>query len=284
MELLCRVLGHSFGQSRMEEEREEYDGTTELVVREYQTCQRCGTEVELYENRGLLSSEATEAKNDAGSVDGSDQSEDHAAADPESGETTAESKAPQDGVDDEESVPTKPVERGETSEETGVSDRRTEVDSNKTDQDEGSPAVTAHGESPSEAEESDTGEDDAVRDDGIIISETKTEQSPGTNGTDPPTDDAIILSDESADSDSNELSTDDSRGSSSKTDPDRATDPEPVADSTQSDRSERTDVSPTKPSRVRCGECGFEMAADDTSAQSGDLCTHCHDGYFKREP
>ena len=55
MGLRCDVFGHDFGAPTIDEVREESDRGTLLVVREYETCRRCGAEHELSENRGLIS-------------------------------------------------------------------------------------------------------------------------------------------------------------------------------------------------------------------------------------
>lgn len=87
MKLLCTALGHEFGDTTIEQHREERERGTVLTVREYRSCRRCGTEEEFYKNEGIVS---------AVSDDGTD-------GDARSGKATAEpdEQAGGDGEEDD---------------------------------------------------------------------------------------------------------------------------------------------------------------------------------------
>ncbi len=51
MGLRCSLLGHDYGESEIEREREEQGNEVVVTVREFEKCQRCGTESIISENK-----------------------------------------------------------------------------------------------------------------------------------------------------------------------------------------------------------------------------------------
>lgn len=54
MHPLCWFLGHSLGERTIEERRETRSHGRVLLIREYKSCRRCGAEVDLFTNSGLI--------------------------------------------------------------------------------------------------------------------------------------------------------------------------------------------------------------------------------------
>ena len=92
MHLLCRAFGHAFGESAVEQRREERAHGTYLVVREYWTCGRCGVEEDIYSNRGLISTGPPNTKSDPGNDIYPSQADIHAS--PNSGEFHPNEESP----------------------------------------------------------------------------------------------------------------------------------------------------------------------------------------------
>jgi len=60
MGVQCTLLGHAFDGTELDERREERSDGTVLICREYQVCERCGRQQELYRNEQLLPNGATD--------------------------------------------------------------------------------------------------------------------------------------------------------------------------------------------------------------------------------
>ena len=60
MGLRCSLLGHDYGESEIEREREELGNEVVVTVREFETCQRCGTESIVSENKEVTTIEEPE--------------------------------------------------------------------------------------------------------------------------------------------------------------------------------------------------------------------------------
>jgi len=248
MGLRCDVFGHDFGAPTIDEVREESDQGTLLVVREYETCRRCGAEHELSENRGLISQapEPTDNATPSGESDGRqagavEASERRGATDEGSGTQTADG-SPAGGQDDES--------RGNGSSAGAASE---------TDNDDGSTA--AAGEVTSSP--TDPG--------GPTVSESGMADNGAASPEAPQLDDAKSHGEATA-----------PEASRLRDEPDRsdaeggqnATFPPPA--------SEIPDGDGGSDGTYRCPRCEYEVPVSNASFCRGDVCPECHVGYIER--
>lgn len=74
MHPLCWILGHSLGERTIDERRETRPHGRVLLVREYRSCRRCGAEVDLFTNSGLIApAEPENGQRDDADINLSDQ-------------------------------------------------------------------------------------------------------------------------------------------------------------------------------------------------------------------
>lgn len=155
MSLLCSLLGHDYGESIVENEREQAGGEVIFSVREYEECVRCGTRHVISENTRRATVSADESEGDDGASESEDaaaptgeQAQEEPAIDPpetataehDEGNVEKRSTAPQESPASEPSGPETAVPGDD-----GSADEVPETDNGEIL--EGGPAVTDEGDS-----------------------------------------------------------------------------------------------------------------------------------------
>jgi DNA-directed RNA polymerase subunit RPC12/RpoP len=103
MSLVCSLVGHDWGEERVETEREEARGQVVVTEREYRECVRCGERNVISEN-----TEVRPAKDNQAVAD--EEGADEAATEAETEETST--FAPSDGYDTEETEDAAIIDEG----------------------------------------------------------------------------------------------------------------------------------------------------------------------------
>ena len=274
MGLKCSVLGHKYGETTVEREREEQGSEVVITIQERETCERCGNTRIVSENKEVT---AIETPSDIAS----DLVEDESESEP------AETESPPE--DEPADSAAEPADEG-------------------TERSDGWDSVDDPVEAPGNAGVSDDGGDDEPvdpsADDAEIIDDSDSEGSgdveldePTTtvdvpdaeseepvteDETDPEKDDGVILGEEAeSESTGNDRQPgewpdepgDDGDGWSPETMPvDTGTDDDSGVKST-------SDSAVTVPEgEFACPECGFTTEVESTSLRAGDFCPECHKG------
>jgi hypothetical protein len=152
MSLRCSLLGHNYGETEIEREREEQGSEVVVTVREFEECDRCGKRKVLTENK-----EVTALESPAPDLESAESSE---LAD--SAETDADA-TPNEG--DGAEIMTDSVESGQSPDS---ADPSTASDASATE----TPAGTS---SPGVEDDLDEGQS-AADDDGVILDDDETEE------------------------------------------------------------------------------------------------------------
>ena len=276
MSLKCSIFGHRFGEAVVERDRDESGSEVVITIQEIQTCDRCGEQRVVSENKEVTTLETPEEGDEeprtevpdaadelaavqSGSSGGEEADSGTAADDADAGTAApdAEAGTPADAPAGEEALDP------ETDDATIIEDSPEESIVEEAEPDEPTPAAPDVG-SGTEEEEADPGEDDAVILDDEDEEADEPEREPGAwpeepedDGPEwePPTD----VGGESAETESalDEASVD----------------VEPVGEAV------------TVPQgSFHCPECGFSTAVDASSLRAGDFCPDCHTGTLVHEP
>ena len=274
MSIKCSLLGHSFGETTVEREREEEGTEVVITITEMETCSRCGETRVVSENKEVT---AIETPSDiAGDL--VDDESDAAAAEPEPED--GEFESPDDGEADDASdgwdsvddgVETEPVDTGVGDVGGGGPDEESEpIDPSADD------AEIIDDDGDDEAESGDVELDEPTTT--VDVPDAESEDAVPGDETDPEEDDGLILGDEDE-----ETTSDDREPGAWPEEPDDGDDdwsPEtmPVED-------DESEVEPAGESAVtvpegefRCPECGFTTEVESTSLRAGDFCPECHKG------
>ncbi|WP_434531224.1 DUF7093 family protein [Haloarcula sp. NS06] len=274
MGLKCSVLGHKYGETTVEREREEQGSEVVITIQERETCERCGNTRIVSENKEVT---AIETPSDIASDLVEDESKSET-AEPESppedqpadsaAEPTGEGTERSDGwdsVDDPVKAPG----------EAGVGD----------DKDDGE-AVDPSADDAEIIDDSDSeGSGDVELDEPttmVDVPDAEGEEPVTEDETDPEKDDGVILGEEeeseSAGDDRQpgewpDEPGDDGDGWSPETMPvDTGADDDSSVEST-------SDSAVTVPEgEFACPECGFTTEVESTSLRAGDFCPECHKG------
>jgi len=298
MGLRCSLLGHSFGDSEVEREREEQGSEVVVTIREEQTCSRCGKTKLVSENKEVTSLAARErgpgasdasvggedagadgaaassgpAAGDAGSEDAVDADGEFAAGDgrdaeiidggPDDSVPEATREAASVAEDDDEAAsdPESPVEP-----ETDPEDDAVILD--ESDEEEPEPREREHGEWPDADDTRRSGD-----------AEGAPQEWPDADGEDEGFD-AEPTSGEPDDVEFGGGLTPEAEGT-----PEREGQMVESADTgfTSADKA----PSPVDADRERetteyvCPECGHTAAGTGTSLRAGDICPECRRGYI----
>lgn len=295
MGLRCSLLGHSFGDSEVEREREEQGSEVVVTIREEQTCSRCGKTKLVSENKEVTSLAARQggAGASAGSVGGEDDDSDGAAgrSGPAAGDAGDEDAADgefaagdgrdaeiiDDGPDD--SVPEATREAASVAEDDGEAasgpENPVEPETDPEDdavildesEDEPEPREREHGEWPDA--------DDTRRSDDA---EAAAQEWPDADG-----------EDEGFDAEPTSGEPDDVEFGGGLT-PEAEGTPEGEGQMVESPDTGITSAdsapSPVDADRERetteyvCPECGHTAAGTGTSLRAGDICPECRRGYI----
>jgi len=298
MGLRCSLLGHSFGDSEVEREREEQGSEVVVTIREEQTCSRCGKTKLVSENKEVTSLAAREggagasdaslggeeagadgaaessgsAAGDAATEDAVDADDEFAAGDGRDAEiidggpddsvpeATREAASVAEGDDEAASDPESPVEP-----ETDPEDDAVILD--ESDEDEPEPREREHGEWPDADDTRRSGD-----------AEGAPQEWPDADG-----------EDEGFDAEPTSGEPDDVEFGGGLT-PEAEGTPESEGQMVESAdtgfTSADTAPSPVDADREReateyvCPECGHTAAGTGTSLRAGDICPECRRGYI----
>ncbi|MFC4439542.1 MULTISPECIES: DUF7093 family protein [Natrialbaceae] len=294
MVLRCSLLGHDYGDTDVEREREERGSEVVVTVREYEECARCGERHVISENTEVRSistetgvdprpdePEPTPAREPASEPDGTDatfidadETEPGAAA---GGASPAEVETPTaDTPADDIEIPTDengdPVtDDGEILEDDGTTTRDREHGEWPDSDDVGPPVEAERGPTDWPDDESEPIEDD----DSELI-----------DGSEPIDDDAVLLDTGTTDDAATAIETEPA--------PEAAAGGPPSAEETSADPGsgiERAGSAPTPgseggtraddgSSELYCPRCEFAAGSDRSSLRTGDICPDCRKGYL----
>lgn len=251
MGLKCSLLGHSFGETDVEREREERGSEVVTIVKEVERCSRCGEVRVLSENKEVTSivepddvgldadSEASGSSTALGNV---------AAGADDAGNSGFESGS---DLDEFESPGDPDEEDAEILQDDRPSDRR--PGQWPDDEDDWDPGRLTRPDGPGEN----------VVEDAATDPEEQVEEPPAER---PPTD-----PEPTADTGGDFID--------AEADPANATpDAEPAADTDDTPSTEGISV---PDGSFACPECGFTTSAENTPLRAGDACPECQRGYLE---
>jgi len=292
MGLRCSLLGHSFGDSEVEREREEQGSEVVVTIREEQTCSRCGKTKLVSENKEVTSLAARRGGSGASDTSGADDDADAAGrtdspGDADSGDDADGEFAAGDGRDAEiidggpdDSVPEATREAASVAEDDGeaASDPENPVEP-ETDPEDDAVILDETEEETSEPSEREHGEwpdaDDTRRSDDA---EAAAQEWPDADG-----------KDEGFDAEPTSGEPDDVEFGGGLT-PEADGTPEGEGRMVESADTGFTSAdsapSPVDADRERetteyvCPECGHTAAGTGTSLRAGDICPECRRGYI----
>ena len=295
MGIKCSLLGHSFSDSKVEEEREEQGSEVLTTIKEVEICERCGTERVVSENKEVTSLESAdedEPAADAASVEGgTDDAADERTTEPAAGTPTPDIDAAED---DAELIGEAESDDGETDSDDAVDpvpDQSTE------------PVTTAADETDESVETDDDGavilDDDEEPD--REPGEWPDDEEPGLQGAGEPSSTEAVEEpiDEPGDADDGETEPvadewPDEYGHDEPTktapevewpeeDDSRGEDWDPSGSLTE--QIDGAEVEPAGAATVtvpdgefECPECGFRTPVEESSLRAGDFCPECHRG------
>ncbi|MFB6178551.1 MAG: hypothetical protein ABEI77_02365 [Halorientalis sp.] len=293
MGIKCSLLGHSFSGSKVEEEREEQGSEVLTTIKEIETCERCGTERVVSENKEVTSLEAPTEDGDDEPGDADEAGTEEPASDPTPSPTPDIDAA----EDDAELIgEAEPDDESDTDESTSDSapDGTTE-----------SEPVTATDQPESTVE--------AAEDDGVILEDDDDEPDrepgewPDADEPDIEIDDAGPTAEATDEAAAGEGRNAADTGSEPVTEewPDeyghdekRKTAPEvewpeedqPAASDWEPSESltkqiDSAEIEPAGGAAItvpdgefECPECGFRTSVEKSSLRAGDFCPECHRG------
>ncbi|MDS0476593.1 hypothetical protein [Natrinema sp. 1APR25-10V2] len=319
MVLRCSLLGHDFGESDVEREREERGSEVVVTVQEYEECSRCGernvisenTEVtslsaetdadtlsddpdeELIEDTPESDAAAAETGTDAEFIDADAAADADDAATGDVGTSEAApsaGSAPDDGADDIE-VPTDengdPVtDDGEILEDDGPEpDRDRDRDHGEwPDSDDVGPPVGAESEPAAwPDDESDT--ETAVADDPDEIDPEEIDDDAVLLENDAPADGlgGASVTDDAADADARSVTTEAPEANTVGADRNGASDSGIGIERAQSAPAPAESSGSSTddvPTEFYCPRCEYVAAGDRSSLRAGDICPDCRKGYL----
>ncbi|MBV0903651.1 zinc ribbon domain-containing protein [Haloarcula salina] len=275
MGLKCSVLGHKYGETTVEREREEQGSEVVITIQERETCERCGNTRIVSENKEVT---AIETPSDIAGDLVDDADADAADAEPEGSEFEPpeddEAEDASDGWDSvDEGVETEPVDPDVGGVGGGGSDEESEPIDPSADDAE----IIDDDESDDEAESGDVELDEPTTT--VDVPDAEGDDSLAGDETDPEEDDGLILGEE------------DEEGTSGDREPgawpeepgddgdDWSPETMPVEDDDESDVEPVGENAVTVPEgEFRCPECGFTTEVESTSLRAGDFCPECHKG------
>ena len=273
MGVQCKLLGHVRDSTEFEERQETRPNGTVLICREYQVCRRCGDREEMYRNERVLTPQAAEADTRTAATT------EGVGASGQPDTATAAAEEPDTTDSDSRDVAAVPAsEFGTEGEKRGDSPGS-----------EGADAGGASAAGCRDREAADSTGRDQVTDDAVILSDSSADAGRPTadtptrvraDGTGPPlsapgTDGAVILSASSTDANPSR----------------RKKNGRPESTAKRRDSSQGTGGgSPPTSSfgagrgtdgRLNCTSCGREWDRDATSLRAGDLCPGCREAYVE---
>ncbi|WP_336336744.1 DUF7093 family protein [Haloarcula brevis] len=277
MGLKCSVLGHKYGETTVEREREEQGSEVVITIQERETCERCGNTRIVSENKEVT---AIETPSDIASDLVDDESE--SASEPAAAESTPEDEPTDDAADSTD-------EGAERSDGWDSVDDPVEApgDAGVDGADDGEPVDP----SADDAEIIDDGDDGEEESGDVELDEpTTTVDVPDAEGeepvtedeTDPEKDDGLILGEEE---ESEPVGGDRQPGEWPDEPGDDGDDWSPETMPVDTGTDDESGVESAGDSAVTvpegefaCPECGFTTEVESTSLRAGDFCPECHRG------
>jgi DNA-directed RNA polymerase subunit RPC12/RpoP len=247
MGLTCSVLGHAFEAAELEREREEQGSEAVTIVREVETCRRCGERRVVSENKEVTAI-----------VDPSDVGVDAAAPEPEPEPAAAAPSPP-----DEEETPAGTEAGGEPGPGADAGpDAAPDPTPDEATLDDTAPEQDLH--SAPEPEDDFEPPTDPEEDDAEILEDSREEpRTPGQWPDDDGDFEPSSLTGGAADAGAGENVVDDASA-------DDEPDVEPAATASSVARGDYV-----------CPSCGFSTPAESSSLRAGDACPECQHGYLE---
>jgi len=263
MSLKCSIFGHRFGEPSVERDRDESGSEVVITIRETQTCDRCGHERVVSENKEVTTLETPDEE----SAQPTDEAADDSPTVPDEVDDLAAVNA---GESDDTSSPgTEESYDPETDDATIIEDSPEQSIVEEAEPD--APADDAA--APGTVEGSASADDAATDDDDAVILEEDADADAGEASDDPEDRDPGAWPEEPAD-ESPEWEPPTDLGTESATAADESSpDVEPVGEAV------------TVPQGTfRCPECGFTTPVESSSLREGDFCPDCHTGTLEHDP
>jgi len=312
MSLKCSVLGHSFGETEVERDREEQGSEVVITIREVETCERCGTERTVSENKEVTaietpddgvvggagddpSASAEAASDDGGDVPGAepdeastadgpidDEPSGDGAAEIVDAEPSAESTADADGDPSVAGDAVAAAEGDDAAPDAAPGDDAdggADVAEAPVDADQGAEILNAEADEPVDDELADP----TVGDPELEEDEPEPEPEPDE------ADDAVFIDEADGEDDDGDDRApgewpdegDGDAGSDEEWAPDVGTEQPSQGPEVR----QNSGVSVTVPEgQFRCPECGHTTPVKSSSLRAGDFCPECHRGTLINEP
>ncbi|MFB6223045.1 MAG: hypothetical protein ABEH86_05150 [Haloarcula sp.] len=278
MGLKCSVLGHKYGETTVEREREEQGSEVVITIQERETCERCGNTRIISENKEITAIETpSEIAGDLVEEESAPESEaaETGQADVDRVESVSASDDEVDDSDGWDSVDD-PVGHEPTDAEVDVG----------VDDDSYEEPVDPSADDAEIIDDSDKDESGDVELDeptmAVDVADAESGEPVTEDETDPDKDDGLILGEED---DEKTISDERQPGEWPEEPGDDGDDwsPEtmPVdngADDVSDSESTGENTVTVPEGKFRCPECGFTTDVESTSLRAGDFCPECHRG------
>ncbi len=281
MGIKCSLLGHDFSGSKVEEEREEQGSEVLITIKEVETCDRCGKQRVVSENKEVTSLEA--ASEDADEDDAADDEADDETGTIESSPGVTSTPDIDAAEDDAELI-------GEAEDDETASD-----DDAAPEPDHQPDPVTA---TDDESDQSVTAADD----DAVILGDDDDEpdREPGEWPDEEPEHGTEADEESESTVDAGDQETTSSEEWPDEFGHDEATKTAPEVEWPEEDAPAKSDWEPTEnltkqidgadieptgsaaitvpEGEFECPECGFRTSVEESSLRAGDFCPDCHRG------
>ncbi|MFD1587764.1 hypothetical protein ACFR9U_12280 [Halorientalis brevis] len=289
MGIKCSLLGHDFSGSKVEEEREEQGSEVLITIKEVETCDRCGKQRVVSENKEVTSLEAAEdaAADDAEEIE---DATDDDAEEPETGSSPS-------GV-----TPTPDIDAAEDDAEL-IGEAEDEDEAPASDDSD------AEQEPDHQPDPATTGEDEpdqsvtAADDDAVILGDDdddEPDREPGEWPDDEPDHGVEADAESESTAEQNEEETTTTEEWPDEFGHDEATKTAPEVEWPEEDEPAKSEWEPTEnltkqidgadvepagsaaitvpEGEFECPECGFRTSVEESSLRAGDFCPDCHRG------
>ncbi|WP_254279896.1 DUF7093 family protein [Haloarcula marina] len=272
MGLKCSVLGHTYGETTVEREREEQGSEVVITIQELETCERCGQTRVVSENKEVTSIETP--SDIAGDM--LDDEADGPPSDDENDDEAAATDDPDEGTD--------PVD--ETDDEEADGDASTAGDTAESGVETSAEMVDPDDDDAEILDDSDEDDEEAVTDSELDNPTTHVdvpdaEEEGAAAADDPEEDDALIIDGE----EDAGLVDDDREPGAWPEEPAGDEDdwrPETVlggdGDAAAEAESGESAAVTVPDDQFYCPECEFTTDIEASSLRAGDFCPECHKG------
>jgi len=283
MGIKCSVLGHAYGETTVERDREEQGSEVVITIREVETCDRCGNERVVSENKEVTSIETPDDEDGySGDDTPDDAGADATSDDGETGDTEGETE-----------------ELSAAGEELSASEivgGATDTSSTDDDDEDATPSPPDGNEPDTGAEIIDAESEEPVDDDTVDeeltdptidpdVDDSMTDDPVATDDEDD-TDDAVIIDE----GDGEQVETAGRQPGEWPEEPNTGEDewkPDTIGSIEEEDEEEQATETTTltvPDGQFRCPECDFTTPVDSSSLRRGDFCPECRRGTLVHEP